>query len=87
MPNENEFVDMIMRTVLNPDQKAALDERLKNHAANVEKFGLMDNAELAEKATRYLHQIRRPDFPKGTPVYDVVMHDIIIPEMIKRLRD
>lgn len=81
------FIDRVMATTLNPDRAAAVKARLKAHEEDVARFAAMPDAALAEEAQYYLTQCQRSDWPKGTPVYDAVMQYVILPELIRRLRD
>lgn len=83
----SDFVDRVLSTLLNPDERAAIEACRKQHEADVAQHAAMSDAELAERAAYYLTQIPEPRSPKGTPVYDTVMHHVILPEMIRRLRD
>jgi hypothetical protein len=59
----------------------------QNYKEDCERFAAMTDEQLAETVARYLHNCQRPDWPRGTPVYDAVMWHNLIPEMMKRLRD
>jgi hypothetical protein len=83
--NEPNLVDTVFKTIFEPDVRKRLDALRANHERNVQRFASMRDEELAERAAYYLRQIQRPKFSQGEPVYDVVMHDVILPELIKRL--
>lgn len=81
------FADRVFATILNPDEKAAIAARLKAHEEDVALHAALTDAALAERAEYYLKNMERPRWEKGTPVYDAVMHYVILPELIRRLRD
>lgn len=83
----SDFVDRVMRTVLNRDIMARARELEAAYQADCVKFEAMNDDQLAETVAYYLKNCQRPDWPRGTPVYDAVMWHNLIPEMIKRLRD
>ena len=81
------MIDRVFRTILNPDEKAALEARLKAHKQDQDRFAAMTDAQLAETAQHYFNHCERPRWLAGEPVYDAIMAHVIIPEMIRRLRD
>lgn len=81
------LTEKVFRSVMGEDAWAQHLGREQNFKEDCEKFAAMTNEQLAEAAQHYLNHCQRPDWPRGTPVYDAVMVHNILPELIKRLRD
>jgi len=60
------------------------------HAERVEEFRALSDGELARTAEYYMKNTAGGrlgvEFEKGEPVYDATMVDVVIPELIARIR-
>ncbi len=73
---------------LSPEQRARIEARQKAHAKDVAEVRAMDDEKLCERATYYLSQSAFPhQFQPGEPVYDGAIAHVIIPELIRRVRE
>lgn len=83
----SELVEKVFRSAMGEDAWQRHLGCEQNYRDDCARFEAMTDAELAETAQRYLHNCQRPEWSRGTPVYDAVMIYNILPELIKRLRD
>lgn len=81
------LMEKVFRSVLGDSAWEKHVGEEQNYQEDCAKFEAMTNEQLAESASYYLSQMERPKWPRGTPVYDAVMHHNILPELIKRIRD
>jgi hypothetical protein len=79
--------DKVFRSLMGESARAEHLANEANYLEDCREFAAMPDAQLAERAQRYLDNSERPRWPRGTPVYDAVMAYTIVPEMIRRLRD
>lgn len=79
------FTDKVFRSLFTDDEWATYEGNQSNYAEDFARFEAMSDTELARTLNYCLSQIRCPDWPKGSPIYDAVIYYNLIPEAIKRL--
>lgn len=73
---------------LKPEQRARIEARRAAHQQDVAEARSMSNEELCEKVTYYLSQSSfAHQWMPGEPVYDGVIAHVMIPEMMRRLKE
>lgn len=78
---------MDFRKHLKPETKEALEQRERIHARRVQEAAAMPNAKLVEHVERTLAQCSvLPHEQKGEPTYEATLRNVLIPELLRRLR-
>ena len=73
---------------LTPAQRERIERLKTRHARDVAEFQRLTVDELIEKTTYYLKNAQFPlQYQPGEPVYDGVIAHVVIPELLRRLKE
>lgn len=79
-------IDFLSR--LSPEARARVESQRKNFEEDVAEFRAMPIEQLCERAAYFLKNCEFAHrYQPGEPVYDGAMAHVVIPELIRRLRE
>jgi len=76
------------KKILPPDVYAKYEQQRTEYERDVAEARAMDDEMLADRCEYFLTQCELSSrWAPGTPVYDSAVHHVMVPEMIRRLRE